>query len=78
MADGRIGRPKTGHEGSVEREPAGPGRSGRSGDHGAHITTAGEAVEGLGDGGRAVGRVLRLRRGRSGGPVHVQGERASA
>ena len=29
--------------------------------HGAHITTAGEAVEELGDGGRAVGRVLLLR-----------------
>ena len=47
-------------------------------EHGAHITTAREAVEELGDGGRAVGRVLRLRRGRSGDPIRVQGEGASA
>jgi len=40
-------------------------------EHGAHITTAKEAVEGLGTDGRAVERVLRLRRGRSGDPVHV-------
>jgi hypothetical protein len=64
--------PRTGHEGSVEREPVGPGGPRRSGDHGAHITTAGEAVEKLGDGGRAVGRMLRLRRGCSGDPVGVQ------
>ena len=70
--------PRTGHEGSVEREPVGPGGPRRSGDHGAHITTAGEAVERLGDGGRAVGRMLRLRRSRSGGPAHVQEEEASA
>jgi hypothetical protein len=64
--------PRTGHDGSVEREPVGPGGPGRSGDHGAHITTAGEAVERLGDGGRAVGLMLRLRRGCSGDPVGVQ------
>jgi hypothetical protein len=64
--------PRTGHEGSVEREPVGPGGPGRSGDHDAHITTAGEAVEKLGDGGRAVGRMLRLRRGCSGDSVGVQ------
>ena len=64
--------PRTGHEGSVEREPVGPGGPGRIGDHDAHITTAGEAVEKLGDGGRAVGRMLRLRRGCSGDPVGAQ------
>jgi len=40
-------------------------------EHGAHITMAEEAVKGLGDDGRAVGRVLRLRRGRFGDPVRV-------
>jgi len=40
-------------------------------EHGAHITTAEEAVKGLGADGRAVGRVLRLQRGRSGDPVRV-------
>ena len=64
--------PRTGHDDSVEREPVGPGGPGRSGDHGAHITTAGEAVERLGDGGRAVGLMLRLRRGCSGDPVGAQ------
>ena len=54
------------------------GASGRVKEHGAHVTTTGEAVEELGDGGRAVGRVLRLRRARSGDPVRVQSERASA
>jgi hypothetical protein len=70
--------PRTGHEGSVEREPVGPGGPRRSGDHGAHITTAGEAVERLGDGSRVVGRMLRLRRSRPEGPAHVQEEEASA
>jgi hypothetical protein len=46
--------------------------------HGAHITTTGEAVEKLGDGGRAVRRVLRLRRSCSGDPVRVLGKRGSA
>jgi len=54
------------------------GASGRVKEHDAHVTTTGEAVEELGDGGRAVGRVLRLRRARSGNPVRVQSERASA
>ena len=78
MAGGRVGCPKTGHEGSVERKQMEQGASGRVKEHGAHVTTTGEAVEELGDGGRAVGRVLRLRRARSGNPVRVQSERASA
>ena len=54
------------------------GGSGSVKEHSAHIAGLWEVAETAGDEDSAVGRVLRLRRGRSGDPVRVHGKGTSA